>query len=149
MPAGNLPKFTEEELIETVKLCKGNLAKVAQTLKVTRQTIYNYVKAYPAVKQTFTDEREALLDNVEHVLFDAALEGQRWAVEFLLRTKAKDRGYTERVEKRTLNVNVDFSKLTDEQLQLIAQGVDPQEVLRLSDSSEAMTIDGEYTVDEF
>ena len=42
--------------------------------------------------------REGMLDNVESVLYRQAMEGNTTSLIFLLKTQAKDRGYTERQE---------------------------------------------------
>ena len=40
-----------------------------------------------------------LLDEVEFALFQEARKGAPWAVMFLLKYKARDRGYLDRYEK--------------------------------------------------
>lgn len=67
-------------------------------LGCTRQTVENYVKRYPTVAQAVKEERQKTVDVAEGKLFDKLKTGESWAIQFILKTLGKDRGYTERQE---------------------------------------------------
>lgn len=83
---------------EALMGARGNLSKAAERLGCTRQTIYNCIKAHPELEEVRVEARQCALDRVEDKAWDAAEEGEPWAVTFILKTQAKDRGYTERQE---------------------------------------------------
>jgi hypothetical protein len=96
----------------------GNVTMVAKTFRVTRQTVYTFLKENPELKQALDDEREKMIDNVESALYEQALSGNTTAMIFFLKTQGKGRGYIERQE----TVDVDLSNLTDHQLERIKKG---------------------------
>ena len=91
-------KLNAEQVIALIGEYKGNLAHVARSLRVSRPTLYKFVKSKPTVAEALQDARETMTDNVESALYTAALNGEAWAVCFYLKTQAKDRGYVERQE---------------------------------------------------
>ncbi len=94
-------KLTCDEIIAAVKKAKGNLSSAAQSLGVTRQTLYNYRNRYSTVRDAIDEQRETMLDNAESVLYDAVLAGEAWAVCFFLKTQGKKRGYIERLQQES------------------------------------------------
>lgn len=85
-------------VIDLMKQHRGNVRVIAERLGICRQTLYNYINETPSVKAAMQDARESLLDDVESVLYDKALAGDAWAVQFFLRTQGRARGYVERTE---------------------------------------------------
>lgn len=78
----------------------GNMAAVARALGVHRSTVKRFIDKRPSLQETMLDLREAMKDNAESALYSAVLAGHSWAVQFYLRTQAKERGYSERTELR-------------------------------------------------
>ena len=70
----------------------------ADALGCVPQTVYNHIAKYPTVKAVFEDEGGRVLDVGEMKLYEHVLNGDAWAVCFLLKTKGKHRGYVERTE---------------------------------------------------
>jgi hypothetical protein len=70
----------------------------AEKLGCEAQTVYNYRDRYPAVRAAMESEDGKIDDIAEMKLYQALVAGESWAVQFRLRTKGKDRGYTERNE---------------------------------------------------
>ena len=91
-------RFTAKQIIEALRKTRGNTTYAAMALGCTRMTIYNYINRYATVKAVFEEEKERTLDKVELKLEDAAINGQPWAIKFILSTKGKDRGYSRRQE---------------------------------------------------
>lgn len=91
-------ELNSEKVIAKINELKGNVAMVARSFQMSRQTMYKYINSHPTVKAAVDEARETMLDNVESVLYSKALEGEAWAVCFFLKTQGKARGYVERQE---------------------------------------------------
>jgi hypothetical protein len=96
-------KYTPEQVIAAIERSHGKVSLAAKALKCTRQTVLNYTKDYPQVKQALEDARELTLDIAEDKLFKAIQKGQSWAICFYLKTQGKKRGYIERQEHTGLD----------------------------------------------
>ena len=81
-----------------IKQYSGNIAAIARSFGVSRQTIYKYIEDKPDLKQLIIDERESMIDNVESTLYAQARSGNTTAMIFFLKTQGKGRGYVERTE---------------------------------------------------
>ncbi len=92
-------------MIDALKETKGMVYLAAKKLGCSHTTIYNYIKRHPTVKEAWKAEHGVVADNAELALYSAILAGEHWAVTFYLRTKGKDRGYTEKTEQ---DITVDF-----------------------------------------
>lgn len=121
-------RFNASEVAEAIKKNKGILSAAAQTLGCTRQTVANYIDRHPTVKAAFDEAREVTIDFVESRLLKNIDSGDTTAMIFYLKTQGKQRGYVERQENR--NFDVDLSRLTDEQIELLAAGEDVLKVLK-------------------
>lgn len=116
------PRLRADKVLEQIRLSRGNLSHAARQLGCARYTLQAFVNRHFELKQALQDEREAIVDAAENALAAAVLEKEGWAVCFTLKCLGKDRGYVERQEVANTNLNIDFSTLTDEQLQRIANG---------------------------
>ena len=96
----HVKRFSKAKVAEALRKCEGHVFRTATMLKVSAQTIYNYIKEYPELKEIQVEEKGKVDDAVENKLRKAAKNGQAWAVCFYLKTQAKDRGYVERSEYR-------------------------------------------------
>lgn len=76
----------------------GIISTIAVRCGVTRDTIYQFLKRYPKMKDLLEDESERILDLAENKLFSKINDGESWAIKYLLSTKGKKRGYIERSE---------------------------------------------------
>lgn len=90
-------KFTVDEVLEAIE--KGvTVSGTARILKVSRKTIYTYIRRWKAVEKAFQDKRMELVDISEMALRGAVLRNEPWAIMLTLRTLGKERGFTERQE---------------------------------------------------
>jgi len=89
-------KYTPQEIIEALEESHGLIAPAARYLGCSRDTIRKYLKEYGEVAAAKADMREVVKDIGESSLITAAKRGEGWAVCFLLKTQAKDRGYIEK-----------------------------------------------------
>lgn len=89
-------KFTAQQVADALLAAHGLKAPAAKILGCNRMTVAHYCKRY-ALCQTAADEAsETVLDFGEGRLFEAVDKREPWAIAFLLKTKGKQRGYTEK-----------------------------------------------------
>jgi hypothetical protein len=91
-------KYTPEQIIGALEESHGLIAPAARRLGCDRNTIKRYLKEYPEIARAKEDMREVVKDIGEDGLIAAAKRGEAWAICFLLKCIAKDRGYVERAE---------------------------------------------------
>jgi hypothetical protein len=94
------PDFTPEQMVAALRETKGLIYLAAKRLGCHPHTVSNYAKRYPEVRDAITAQRGEMVDAGESSLYRAVLAGEAWAVQFLLKTQGKDRGYVERTEHR-------------------------------------------------
>lgn len=121
-------QYTAAQMIEAIRATKGLISLAAKKLSCHPTTIRSYVARYPTVAEALKEEREAMTDTAELALFNAIQAKHAWAVCFYLKTQGKNRGYVERLE--TSNQNWDMSMFSDEELDRIAEGADPSQVVK-------------------
>lgn len=102
----------------------GNIAAIARALNVSRGTIYNRMKDDPKLRVAIDDAHEAMVDNMESKLYQAAMDGNLGAIIFWLKTQGKRRGWVERQEVTGAEggalhhvYEFDFRSLSDEELE--------------------------------
>lgn len=88
-------RYKPEKVIEALKATRGMVALAADALGCSRQTVHEYVEAYPEIKEVVEGFRERLLDVAELKLEKAIREEQAWAITFTLKTIGKRRGYAD------------------------------------------------------
>ena len=120
-------QYTAEQVAQAIKKSRGILTGAAQALGCSRQTVDNYIKKYKSVKDAYHEARETTIDFVETKLLKNIDSGDTTAMIFFLKTIGRGRGYMERVENR--NYDIDLSKLSNEQLERVAAGEDPLQVV--------------------
>jgi hypothetical protein len=91
-------KVTLEECKKALADAHGLVTPAAEVLGVLRSTLYMRIQKNPSLRRVFDDARESMLDMAEQKLFDAMRSGDAWAVQFVLKTIGKNRGYCERQE---------------------------------------------------
>jgi len=91
----NTAKQVEYALKET----RGLLTLTAAILGCDPDTVRNYLRRYPTLRQTQEDQRARLVDAAELRLVEAVeKKGEPWAIALVLKTIGKGRGYAERTE---------------------------------------------------
>lgn len=100
----------KKQIAETFlkKMC--NVSATCLAMNISRYTFYETLKKDKEFKELIEDAKEALIDNAETMLQKKILESDTTALIFFLKTKGKDRGYTERNEiKLDENAGIDIS----------------------------------------
>jgi hypothetical protein len=81
--------------------------------------VQELIEKSPALVSVQRDAREGMLDDAESALYRAVIQGEAWAVCFLLKTQGKGRGYIERQEldhRGSVSATFDLSAATDADL---------------------------------
>lgn len=136
--------YTTKQFIEAIPGTGGIISAIAKRIGCSWHTAKRYVTDYATVKEAYEAELEANLDLAESVLRQNILLAYEQQtkdhkivdtsdVKWLLARLGKNRGYSERTEQQSLNL--DMSQLTLEQLERIAKGEDVYSVLATSGHS--------------
>lgn len=91
-------KYDRDKFVEAVQGSGGILSTIAARLGVERYTVARWRDNLPEVQEIIADETEKTLDMAENGLIVAARDGDLKAINFLLSTKGKNRGFTTKVE---------------------------------------------------
>jgi len=125
-PPVNVPRYAPEEVAEALRKNHGNKSAAARVLGCERRTVQRYCDEHPEVKAACDEGIEIRVDRVEEKWEEAVEAGEPWAIQLGLRGQGAKRGHSEKTET---TINLDYSKLTTEQLQQIADGKDPLAVI--------------------
>ena len=120
------PRYTPEEVSEALRKNHGNKSAAARVLGCERRTVQRYCDEHPEVRAASEEGIEIRIDRVEEKWEEAVDRGEPWALQLGLRGQGAKRGHAEKSET---TINLDYSKLTDEQLAEIAAGRNPFAVL--------------------
>ena len=93
----------KQALIEALKDLDGNMASVAQKFQCSRSLVWKYVDQDPELRELTDELTETFIDEAESQLYKHIREGNVVATIFFLKTKARHRGYSERLELLPLN----------------------------------------------
>ena len=103
--AKRVKKFEDDEIAEAIRASFGLLGVAARTLSridkthtISRQAIEKRVNASPELQEVVRQSIEAMTDFAENKLYELIKEGDKTAIIFYLKCKAKNRGYVERQE---------------------------------------------------
>ena len=85
-------------MIQALTKALGVVKMACESVGISRQTHYNWLKEDAAYKTACDNLPEVVLDFAEHHLHKLISQGNPAATIFLLKTKGKKRGYVERQE---------------------------------------------------
>jgi len=85
-------------MVQALTKSLGVVKMACESVGISRQTHYNWIKDDEAYKQACDNLPEVVLDFAEHHLHKLISQGNPAATIFLLKTKGKRRGYVERQE---------------------------------------------------
>lgn len=90
-------KLNKNELLKAIHNNYGIISSIAIYLKVSRNCIYSAIKRFN-LESELEDSKEHFKDYLESCLLKKVTDGDTTAIIFALKTKAKDRGYSEKYE---------------------------------------------------
>lgn len=91
-------KHTPEKVIAALTETKGMVYLAARKLGCDPSGIYKLIKRSAAVRDAWEAIKGETTDTVELKLWQRILDNDLAAITFYLKTKGKDRGYSERTE---------------------------------------------------
>lgn len=126
-------RYPREAVLEAIRQSHGIKSSVAAALGCSRQTVDNYLRDDADLQEAFEAERHTLISVAVSKLVqdmeDDSSDGQQRAYMFVLKTIAKDDGFTERSELAGPD-GKPLIELSPEQIAVIrASGEDPQQII--------------------
>ena len=91
-------KFPKEKVLKAIEGSGGNNLLISRRVGCNRDTLNQYIAAFPDIKKAYDDEIEELGDVVESKIVQGIQEGNIALMIFYAKTKLKHRGYIERQE---------------------------------------------------
>ncbi len=88
----------KKAMVEALTKALGIVKMACESVGISRQTHYNWLKDDPAYKEACDNLPGVVLDFAEHHLHKLISEGNPAATIFYLKTNGKVRGYIERQE---------------------------------------------------
>lgn len=133
-----MPKHEEdvqkdkEKMLESLKECSGIVTFACEKVRLSRQTFYRWCRDDPEFKERVDAINELQIDVAEASLLKKIQRGDTTAIIFYLKTKGKDRGYSERREISIpggveLKNDFDVSKLSDEERKVLLKIAEKQD----------------------
>jgi hypothetical protein len=104
-------------LIEALRENDGNMAATGRRFHCDRKYIWQLVDNDPELRDLVDELSETFIDEAENKLYEAIRDGNVVATIFFLKTKARHRGYSERLELIPLNrqdIEVELGRPTNE-----------------------------------
>jgi hypothetical protein len=91
-------EFDREKVKESIKGSFGIVSTIARKLGVSWFTTKNLIDADPEFTQILKEEEESVFDFCESTLLKSIRQGDTQSAKWILATKGKKRGYTEKQE---------------------------------------------------
>jgi SEC-C motif len=88
-----LARLPEHVVADALEHAKGHIGQAANALGVPRAYVRKVIALCRSLREVLFHEREKLVDRAEDVLREAVKEKSRWAINFVLNTRGRDRGY--------------------------------------------------------
>lgn len=89
----------KKDFLEAFKKSTGIITYACESVGVSRQTYYYWMRTDEEFKQTVEDMNESTIDLVERKLLNLINKEDTTAIIFYLKTKGRNRGYVERHEQ--------------------------------------------------
>lgn len=108
-------EITDEEIADALRKSNGLVSFASKMLGFSTGQIRRRVYASPELTQIMTDAREDIIDQAEHSLKRAVIAGEAWAVQLVLKSIGRVRGYSESFELTLTDhvINVSIKKEQD------------------------------------
>ena len=88
----------QKQFIDAYEKHGTNISRTCKAIGIDRQTYYNWCSANSAFKSQCDAIEESMIDFAESMLYRQIKDGNTSAIIFFMKTKARKRGYAERVE---------------------------------------------------
>ena len=98
MSEAGTKRHSNERITEALRSQGGIIAAAAQVLRVSRQTLYVWIRAEPELQALVAELRDEILDLAEGQLLKAVKDGSERSVHFMLKTIGRERGYGDKID---------------------------------------------------
>ena len=110
----------KEKLLKALQETQGLIYHACKKAgNISRSTYYRYMREDPEFAQAVEDIKEAQIDYVEGELIKNISKGKETSIIFYLKSKARDRGYAEK-----LDITSGGKSLTELKIEVIDTGKD-------------------------
>ena len=92
---GRKPKFSKKQFLAAIEGSGGIVLLVARRLSCHPQTVNEYLNRDPELREQLDREKECMIDAAESTLMNLIKKGSIPATIFFLKTRGRDRGYSE------------------------------------------------------
>lgn len=119
-----IEKQTQENqnaMLQALEKTKGLIYAACKVAKISKAIHYVWIKKYPEYKNSVEDIIELQKDFVESKLLQNIQKGDSQSIIFYLKTKARERGYGEKVQNENLNVNLNTQISRHEARELLTE----------------------------
>lgn len=107
---------SRQALIDALRELDGNMAAAARRFHCDRSRVCMLVNDDPELRELVDELSESFIDEAENKLYEHIRQGNIVATIFFLKTKARHRGYSERLELLPLamrNIEVELGVPTN------------------------------------
>jgi hypothetical protein len=127
--AGEGPETVKKKMrfLKAYDSTLGNIKMSCQKANISRNTFYGWKENDEDFEMALTEVDQGRVDFVETKMMQVINKGDSSMIRFFLRTKAKDRGYTEDVVQQSRDV---LSGLSDAQVMALITQAGKEEVNR-------------------
>lgn len=109
-------KFKPKDIANALKANMGMVYITARKLGCHHQTIYNYIDEFEECRQAYEEQSGTMVDTAELKFFEAIQKGEAWAINKMLSTKGRTRGYGEQLDLKTTVTLEQAAQLSDAEL---------------------------------
>lgn len=92
-----------DDLIAALKDLDGNMAATARRFHCSRALVWRHVNEDQELRELVEELGESFIDETENRLFEKIRAGDTACIIFFLKTRARHRGYSERLELATVS----------------------------------------------
>lgn len=100
----------QEKFLEALSRSANNISVAVKQTGISRQTHLNWVENFEDYKNRYEEISETVIDWVEGKMMSLIKKEDKTMIIFYLKTRAKHRGYIERVDNYNLNLNKDVDE---------------------------------------
>ena len=90
--------FSREQILQAIENSAGIVLTIAKRLSCDWHTAQAYIEKWEGTRAAYQDECEKVLDLAETKMIEVINTGDGPMIRYLLSTKGKSRGYTEKQE---------------------------------------------------
>lgn len=96
----------KKKMLYSLNESRAIISTAALKAGISRQTHYRWIESDPDYANQVDEIKEAAIDSVESKLLDLIDEGNPTAIIFFLKTRARKRGYSEKIDLEAQEIKI-------------------------------------------